>query len=132
MESNRREFLKKAGLVVLSVTVGDIALGHDGGHLSTFSEEQDLLIIQSGPGRLVSWKIAHHHHYIEIPVADLLNPPAEGIVVYTNWQLAHFHGIDISQQDLMNIRDGRVVVLEDRAKDHEFHLRLPNVEDVKG
>lgn len=125
MDNIRRDFLKQAGLVVIAVTIGEKGFSHEDGHLASMSEEMDLLIIQSGPGRLVKWDKVHHHHYIEIPVAALINPPAEGIVVATNWQKAHFHRLDISQEQLQKIAQGELVVMDDRSKDHEWHLQLP-------
>ena len=129
MNDQRRNFLKKSGLVVLSMTVAGQALSHQGDtqHLKR-GENGENLVVESGPGRLVPF--VHHHHELHIPVAFIFNPPAEGVTLKTTWAwAAHRHTVVLTQQQLLAIRDQAEVVVEDTVKDHLFRIRLSSVRD---
>ncbi len=127
MNDQRRNFLKKTGLVVLSLTVAEQALSHQGDTQSLKqSKNGENLVVESGPGRL--FPLVHHHHELHVPIAIIFNPPAEGITLKTTlaWAL-HWHTVILTQQQLLAIRDQGEVVAEDTVKDHLYRIRLTSV-----
>jgi hypothetical protein len=127
---NRRTLLKSTGSAILLLGVSRLAGAHDGQRVKL---SEDNLIVESGPGQLVTSEFAHHHHTLEIPLNNIMNPPRDGVNLHTDWAqfrnpLAnigkHYHSVQLSYDQLVLISQGEQVIVEDSVKDHKFTLRL--------
>lgn len=127
---NRRNFLGLTSVSVLMTAMGSRGSAHQG---DFFKIENDLLVVESGPGQLVKAEFAHHHHHLEIPLEYIQNPPGQGLKIRTSWAVfdhvlanigRHYHTVFISQAQLAAIGSGESVVVEDTVKDHQYVLRL--------
>ena len=130
LQMNRRDLLGLASTSLLMLTFGSRALAHQGDRAEV---SDGLLKIESGPGQIVTADFAHHHHYLEIPIEYIQNPPNEGLEIHNGWAIfanklasfgRHFHTVFISHRDLEAVRRGETVVVEDTVKDHKYVLRL--------
>lgn len=126
----RRTLLKSVGSIMLVASVSRLAQAHEG---NDFKVTEDALIVESGPGQLVTAEFAHHHHLLTIPLEILRNPPAEGVTLSTGWAKfqnpfanfgKHYHGVVLTYDQLVRVAQGEEVVVEDKVKDHKFVLRL--------
>ncbi|MGZ3775625.1 MAG: hypothetical protein ACXVCY_17475 [Pseudobdellovibrionaceae bacterium] len=127
---NRRDLLGFASTSLLMLTFGSTARAHQG---DAAEIKDGFLKIESGPGQLVKADFAHHHHYLEIPIEYIQNPPNEGLEIHTGWAIfknklasfgRHYHTVIISHSDLEAVHRGETVVVEDTVKDHKYVLRL--------
>ncbi|HEY8271980.1 MAG TPA: hypothetical protein VIG33_13905 [Pseudobdellovibrionaceae bacterium] len=127
---NRRQVLGLSSASLLMLVFGAKAKAHQG---DTAELTQDFLKIESGPGQIVNNSFAHHHHYLEIPLQYIQEPPAAGLQIHTGWAIfrnkfanfaPHFHTVPISQQELEAVGRGETVIVEDTVKDHKYVLTL--------
>lgn len=127
---DRRTLLKSMGSTALLLTVSSLAKAHDG---HAFQITDDNLLVESGPGQLVTSEFAHHHHILEIPLNTIQNPPREGVKIHTGWAQfqnpfanfgKHYHSVILSYDQLVLVAQGQQVVVEDTVKDHKYTIRL--------
>ncbi|MGZ3768599.1 MAG: hypothetical protein ACXVCP_02545 [Bdellovibrio sp.] len=128
---SRRQMLGFTKATLLILAIGSKAKAHPG---NTSEVQQNILKIESGPGQIVTAEFAHHHHFLEIPLEYIENPPAEGLKLHTGWSKfrnplvsvgSHFHSVIISQANLLAVKEGQTVIVEDTVKDHKYMLKLP-------
>ena len=129
---NRRSLIKSLGSVVGIAGVSSIASAHKGHYVY---QDNDFLIIESGPGQLVTGEFAHHHHFLKIPM-EIINKPhlyPNGVEISTEWAnfrnpfarfALHYHSVYLSYEQLVLISQGQAVTVEDSVKDHKFICRL--------
>lgn len=115
---------------MLFASLSRLAQAHEGRQIQITEE---ALVVESGPGQLVTAEFAHHHHLLKIPLEILRNPPAEGVELSTGWAKfqnpfasfgKHYHGVVLTYDQLVRVAQGEEVVVEDKVKDHKFVLRL--------
>lgn len=116
----RRVFLRNVGLAILSIQVLPRVAAHaDDGEQEPYLSDE-ALVVQSGDG------FVPHKHDLMIPLRDLENPPAEGIKIKTERKFAHFHYVELTQEQLGAIYKGETVVVKDSfPEEHLFRIRLP-------
>ena len=127
---SRRSFLGLVGTSALIMAYGSNSRSHEGDRIEL---TEGLLRVESGPGQIVKAEFAHHHHYLEIPLEYILNPPPQGLKIHTGWAIfenkfasigEHYHTVLISRDNLVAVGRGETVELEDTVKDHRYILRL--------
>lgn len=127
---SRRTLLGLTSGSLFMLATGFRASAHQG---DTAKIDNNILKIESGPGQIVKADFAHHHHYLEIPMEYIQEPPKEGLEIHTGWAIfrnkfanfgRHFHTVVISQENLEAVRRGETVIIEDTVKDHKYILRL--------
>jgi len=110
---DRREFIKGAGVAVLTVQcLPLIACGSP----SDGSEAADNLVIHSGPG------FVPHTHDLLIPYAVLKAPPAQGVALDSTRALFHTHKMVLTQEQLITVSQGGAVTLIGGS--HQFVIAL--------
>jgi hypothetical protein len=117
---NRRRFLEGLGLAVLAVQV----LPSTSAHAENAPViENDNLVIESGISRFLP--ASDHWHYLTVPLADLQNPPAQGVQLKTSRAYLHTHTVVLSAEQLTAIAQGQTVTVDDTVGDHQYALSLP-------
>ncbi len=114
----RRDFLKKSGLVVLSVAVVPFVAGAEA-VVGLVESAVEGFTVTSGTGLLF-----RHFHDIVIPVADLRNPPADGVVLRTTEAAWHSHTVKLDKYQLLDIAQGKLVKVRSSFRDHVFEIQL--------
>jgi hypothetical protein len=67
-----------------------------------------------------------HYHELQIPLAAIEAPPTEGLRLRTTTVSLHSHAVTLTQQELMNLAGGMIVVVSDTdVGEHEFTVQLP-------
>jgi hypothetical protein len=120
IQSNRRTFIKGAGIAVLAVQCLPL-IARASGNPSDGEETGDNLIIQSGPGLL------HHVHDLLIPYALLKAPPIQGVHLTSTQAMLHRHNIALTQKELTIVNEGGTVT--QKASSHHFVIALAKRQD---
>jgi hypothetical protein len=118
----RREFLKKLGMVALSIQV--ISLSPFS--LAQAQEEQQPtendLVIRSGPSRFAP--LPGHFHNLIIPLTLFQSPPLEGVKLVTTRAYGHRHVVKLSQEQLAAVAQGSRLEVTDTVTDHKYVIML--------
>lgn len=117
MEHTRRNFLKKAGLALLTVQMFPITRAvADHRKDSQFVVNSEISSFVPLPG---------HWHELILPMNIFENPPIEGVELDTEWAYLHYHSVKLTQKDLTLIAAGDSVTVEDTVGDHKFTIQFP-------
>lgn len=117
MKMNRREFLRTFGTAMVAAPA-TLYLTGCGGDDSAAPASVDGFSIQSTV-------VNGHSHNVVVKNADLASPPAAG-VRYTSDGLGHTHMITLTQQQLVDINEGRAVSVDSDA-DNTGHSHAWNI-----
>ncbi len=81
-------------------------------------------------GNLVATSVGcllfEHCHELQIPLAAIQAPPAEGLRLQTTTVSFHSHSVVLSFQDLTDLSGGKTVIAADsEVGEHEFTIQMP-------
>ena len=116
MTKDRREFLRGVGVAVLTVQCLPLVAHASGNPPSGGKETDDNLVIESGPG------LFRHVHDLLIPHAVLDAPPPQGIKLTSTESMFHQHGIALTQNELVTVKQGGTVT--QKASSHLFVIAM--------
>lgn len=116
MTKDRRDFLKRAGIAVLTVQCLPLIAQASGNPATEGANTGKNLIIESGPG------LFRHVHDLLIPYAVLDAPPPQGITLTSTQSMLHQHNIALTQNELATVKQGGTVT--QKASSHVFVIAL--------
>lgn len=112
--TDRREFMKEVGVVLLTVQLlPSLARASEG---SPGARATGTLIIRSGPG------FVPHTHDLRIPYAVLRAPPAGGVKLVSTTARRHTHEVALSHEHLTAVNQGRTVSV--KGGSHTFVIAI--------
>lgn len=114
----RREFLIRAGMLVMAVPLGKaLAACGDGGGTGKTAY------------RFTSSETVGHNHALDLEFTLLESPPSGGVDDETSASTGHTHRVTLTAQEVATLRDGGTVEAETSLVNdhrHDFTLRLAN------
>lgn len=116
MTNDRRDFLKRAGIAVLTVQCLPLFAEASTSPRTEGVNTGENLIIESGPG------LFRHVHDLLIPYAVLDAPPPQGITLTSTQSMLHQHNITLTRNELATVKQGGTVT--QKASSHEFVIAL--------
>jgi len=114
--TGRRGFIKKAGLVLLTVQLLPSIARASEGSPGADADPAHNLIIRSGQG------FVPHTHDLWIPYALLRTPPAEGVVLISTKSRDHTHPVALSHDELAAVNQGGTVSV--KGGSHTFVIAI--------
>ncbi len=114
--ADRRGFIKRAGLALLTVQLlPSLARASDGSPIDSESVAENL-IIRSGQG------FVPHTHDLWISSALLRTPPAQGVTLISTKARDHTHEVVLSHDDLAIVNHGGTVSV--KGGSHTFVIAM--------
>jgi hypothetical protein len=114
--ADRRGFIKRVGLALLSVLLLPSLARASEGAPGDGSLPADNLIIRSGQG------FVPHTHDLWIPYALLRTPPAEGVILISTKSRDHTHPVALSHDELAAVNQGGTVSV--KGGSHTFVIAI--------
>jgi len=114
--TGRRGFIKKAGLVLLTVQLLPSIARAAEGSPGADADPAHNLIIRSGQG------FVPHTHDLWIPYAVLKAPPAEGVKLTSTMARGHTHEVALSHDELAAVNQGGTVSV--KGGSHTFVIAI--------
>ncbi len=115
---DRRQFVKGAGVAVLTVQFLPLIAHASAGSPGDGKDAADNLTVHFGPG------LFSHVHDLLIPYSVLKAPPAQGVELTTTQALLHRHTVKLTQEQLKTVNRGGTVT--GKASSHVFVIALAN------
>jgi hypothetical protein len=114
--TDRRGFIKQAGLVLLAVELLPSIARASEGSPGAGGDPAEALVIRSGPG------FVPHTHDLWIPHAILRAPPGEGVKLISAMARGHTHEVALSHDDLAAVNQGGTVSV--KGGSHTFVIAI--------
>ena len=105
---DRREFLRRAGLIVVAIPAGELLAACGGAGTGN----QGAHGADGGTGQtqtFTSTLVGGHTHEVTIAVANFGVPPASGITKTTTQTNSHTHQVSLTQAELKAVHNGQTV-----------------------